>query len=241
MSSRRTVDLPGSPLRRAQMRLAAVALGAAALLAMGAWPVGAQVPAMPKSPVTINITDPAGDLQLTRSAIDEYQKKHPELLSKINIVMATAPELPGKLKAMQGAGRSDIDLVLTGTDFLAAGIEQGLLTKILPDYAAKFPNLVSNYQPAAAKMQELAQDYGIVVTFMPAGPLLEYNPAKVKQAPTTPQELLAWCQAAPSSWGCLTSSATRTRRIRSTAGKRRGRTSRISIAASSITRLAPAP
>ena len=26
---------------------------------------------------------------------------------------------------MQGAGRSDIDLVLTGTDFLAAGIEQG--------------------------------------------------------------------------------------------------------------------
>ena len=34
---------------------------------------------------------------------------------------------------MQGAGRSDIDLVLTGTDFLAAGIEQGLLVKILPD------------------------------------------------------------------------------------------------------------
>ena len=30
---------------------------------------------------------------------------------------------PSKLKAMQGAGRSDIDLVLTGTDVLAAGIE----------------------------------------------------------------------------------------------------------------------
>jgi len=40
---------------------------------------------------------------------------------------------------MQGAGRADIDLVLTGTDFLAAGIEQGLLIKVLPDYAAKFP------------------------------------------------------------------------------------------------------
>jgi len=39
---------------------------------------------------------------------------------------------------MQGAGRSDIDLVLTGTDFLAAGIEQGVLMKILPDNAAKF-------------------------------------------------------------------------------------------------------
>ncbi len=35
-------------------------------------------------------------------------------------------------------------------------------------------------------MQELAQNQGIVVTFMPAGPLLEYNPAKVKQVPTTP-------------------------------------------------------
>jgi hypothetical protein len=40
---------------------------------------------------------------------------------------------------MQGAGRSDIDLVLTGTDFLAAGIEQGLLIKLLPEHAAKFP------------------------------------------------------------------------------------------------------
>ena len=197
MSSRKTVDRLESALRRMELRVAAVALGAAALLVMGAWPVGAQVPAMPKSPVTINISDPAGDLQLTRSAIDEYQKKHPELLSKINIVMATAPELPAKLKAMQAAGRTDIDLVLTGTDFLAAGIEQGLLTKLLPTYSAKFPNLTANYQPAAAKMQELAGDYGITVVFMPAGPLLEYNPAKVKQVPTTPQELLAWCKANP--------------------------------------------
>ena len=56
---------------------------------------------------------------------------------------------------------------------------------------------MANYQPAAAKMQELAGDYGIEVTFMPAGPLLEYNPDKVKQVPTTPQELLAWCKANP--------------------------------------------
>jgi putative spermidine/putrescine transport system substrate-binding protein len=46
-------------------------------------------------------------------------------------------------------------------------------------------------------MQKLAQDQGIVVTFMPAGPLLEYNPAKVKTPPTTPAELLAWCKANP--------------------------------------------
>jgi len=186
-----TSSKPFAP-RRIVLRsvAAALALGVAAS-------VGAQVPPLPKSPVTLNISDPAGDLALTQAAIDLYQKKHPELLSKVNIVRATAPELPGKLKAMQAANRSDIDLVLTGTDFLAAGIEQGLLVKILPDYAAKFPNLTQNYQPAAAKMQELAQGYGVEVTFMPAGPLLEYNPAKVKQPPTTPQELLAWCKSNP--------------------------------------------
>jgi putative spermidine/putrescine transport system substrate-binding protein len=155
------------------------------------------VPAMPKSPVTLNIVDVAGNLALTQDAIDLYVKKHPELVSKVTYTKAPAPELPGKLKAMQGAGRSDIDLVLTGTDVLAAGIEQSVLMKLLPEYAAKFPNLVANYQAPAAKMQELAQDYGITVVFTPAGPLLEYNPDKVKQAPTTPAELLAWCKANP--------------------------------------------
>jgi len=180
--------------RRVARTLTTVAVAVAASLWLGAGNALAQAP---KEPVTINISDPAGNLALTQAAIEQYQKKHPEMISKINIVRATAPELPGKLKAMQGAGRSDIDLVLTGTDFLAAGIEQGLLTKLLPDYASKFPNLATNYQPAAGKMQELAQNYGIVVTFMPAGPLLEYNPAKVKQVPTTPQELLTWCKANP--------------------------------------------
>ncbi|MHB8495425.1 MAG: extracellular solute-binding protein [Casimicrobiaceae bacterium] len=166
-------------------------------LALGSTAAMAQVPALPKGPVTINIVDVAGNLALTQDAIDAYQKSHPNLVSKFNFTKAPAPELPGKLKAMQAAGRSDIDMVLTGTDFLAAGIEQGVLMKILPADASKFPNLMANYQPAAAKMQELAGDYGIEVTFMPAGPLIEYNPATVKDVPTTPAELLAWCKAHP--------------------------------------------
>jgi putative spermidine/putrescine transport system substrate-binding protein len=150
-----------------------------------------------QTPVSINVVDVAGNLALTQDAIQNFANKNPKLISKVSFTKAPAPELPGKLKAMQGAGRSDIDLVLTGTDFLAAGIEQGLLVKILPDHSAKFPGLMANYQPAAAKMQELAGNYGIDVAFMPAGPLLEYNPDKVKQVPTTPQELLAWCKANP--------------------------------------------
>ena len=180
--------------RRVVRRLSAVALATAAVFAVGAGNVSAQAP---KSPVTINVVDVAGNLALTQDAMQNFATKNPNLVAKINFTKAPAPELPGKLKAMQGANRSDIDLVLTGTDFLAAGIEQGLLEQILPAHASKFPNLMGNYQPAAAKMQELAGNYGIEVAFMPAGPLLEYNPDKVKQAPTTPHELLAWCKANP--------------------------------------------
>ena len=176
--------------RRAAQRITAVAIATAALFTLGAGRAAA-------APVTINVVDVAGNLALTQDAIQHFVDKNPKLISKVNFTKAPAPELPGKLKAMQAAGRSDIDLVLTGTDFLAAGIDQGLLLKILPDHAAKFPNLIQNYQPAAAKMQELAGNYGIEVAFMPAGPLVEYNPDKVKQVPTTPQELLAWCKANP--------------------------------------------
>jgi len=180
--------------RRAARKVASVAVAIGAMFALGPGSAFAQAP---KSPVTINVVDVAGNLALTQDAMQNFASKNPNLVAKINFTKAPSPELPGKLKAMQGANRSDIDLVLTGTDFLAAGIEQGLLEKILPAHAARFPNLIANYQPAAAKMQELAGDYGIEVAFMPAGPLLEYNPDKVKQVPTTPQELLAWCKSNP--------------------------------------------
>ena len=170
------------------------ALGA---LAAALAAVGLAAAPLASAQVTINVVDPAGNLALTQDALELYAKKNPTKIAKFNFIKAPAPEIPGKLKAMQGAGRSDYDLILTGTDVLAAGIEQGLLMKILPDHASKFPGLMGNYLPAAAKMQELAGDYGIAVTFMPAGPLLEYNPAKVKQVPTTPAELLAWCKANP--------------------------------------------
>ena len=157
----------------------------------------AQAPPPPKTPITISVVDVAGDLALTQGAIEAYQAKHPDLVSKVTFTKAPAPELPAKLKAMQAAGRSDIDLVLTGVVALSAGIDQGLWTKVIPDHAAKFPNVMDNYIPAAKKMQDLAQGEALVVTFMPAGPLLEYNPEKVKQVPTTPAELLAWCKANP--------------------------------------------
>ena len=148
-----------------------------------------------KSPVVVNVTDVGGALALLQDAIEAYKSKNPQLVSRFTFTKAPAPELPGKLKAMQAANRTDIDLVLGGLDILSAGIEQNLWTPILPQHADKFPNVLDNYLPAARKMQELAKNQALAVVFMPAGPLLEYNPDKVKPPPTTPPQLLAWCKA----------------------------------------------
>jgi len=147
--------------------------------------------------ISINIVDVAGNLALTQKGFEAFKAKYPDLVSNITFTNAPAPQLPGKIKAMQAAGRSDIDLVLTGTDALAAGIQQGLWTKLLPDQSSAFPGVLDKYAPGPRKMQELAQGYGLEVTYMPAGPLLEYNPAKVTDVPKTPAQLLAWCKAHP--------------------------------------------
>ncbi|MBR8212527.1 extracellular solute-binding protein [Burkholderia cenocepacia] len=149
------------------------------------------------APVSLNIVDVAGNLQLTQKAIEAFKEKNPTLVANVTFTNAPAPQLPGKIKAMQAAGRSDIDLVLTGTDALAAGIEQNLWQKLLPDNAAAFPGVLDKYAPGPRKMQDLAQGFGLEVTYMPAGPLLEYNPAKVSDPPKTPDQLLAWCKAHP--------------------------------------------
>ncbi|KAB0681083.1 ABC transporter substrate-binding protein [Burkholderia territorii] len=149
------------------------------------------------APVSLNVVDVAGNLQLTQKAIEAFREKNPNLVSNVTFTNAPAPQLPGKIKAMQAAGRADIDLVLTGTDALAAGIEQNLWLKLLPDSAGAFPGVLDRYAPGPRKMQDLAQGFGLEVTYMPAGPLLEYNPAKVSDPPKTPEQLLAWCKAHP--------------------------------------------
>jgi putative spermidine/putrescine transport system substrate-binding protein len=156
----------------------------------------AGVPDKPAKPVVLNILDVAGNLQLTQGMIDEFVSKNPGVISKVTYSKAPAPDLVGKIKAQQGAGRVDIGLVLTGVDGMAAGTEQGLWEQLLPTYSARLSNM-SGYLEPAAKMQALAGDYGVVVTYYPSGPLLEYMPAKVATPPTSPQELLAYAKANP--------------------------------------------
>jgi putative spermidine/putrescine transport system substrate-binding protein len=151
----------------------------------------------PSAPVTLNIVDVAGNLALTQRAIEAYRAKNPKLVSKISFAKAPAPELPGKIKAQQDANRVDIDGVLTGIDALSAGVDQKLWTVLLPDFAASLPNLDEIYLPGARAMQGLASNQGVCIVFCPAGPVMEYMPARVKQVPSSAEELLAWAKANP--------------------------------------------
>ncbi|HWX56904.1 extracellular solute-binding protein [Bradyrhizobium sp.] len=157
----------------------------------------ADSPPLPSSPVSLNIVDVAGNLALTQKAIEAYRAKNPKLVSKITFTKAPAPELPGKIKAQQDAGRVDIDGVLTGIDALSAGVDQKLWIPTVTENADRLPKLDDIYQPGARAMQGLAANQGVCIVFCPAGPVMEYMPDKVKQVPATAEELLAWAKANP--------------------------------------------
>lgn len=172
--------------------------GLTATVAMGGSGARAAVPAMPRSPVVISVIDVGGALALMQKAFENYAAANPNLVSRIVFVKAPAPELASKIKAQQNAGRSDLDLILTGSDGLAAGLEQNLWLKLLPDFAEKFPKLEENYEPAALALHKAQGDgFGVVVNYYPSGPLIEYAPERVKTVPTTAEELLAWAKANP--------------------------------------------
>ncbi len=186
-----------SPLHRSLPRRAVVG-GLAASAVAGVLPARAALPALPASPAAITVIDVAGALALHQRAFEDYRTANPKLVSRITFVKAPAPELAGKVKAQEDAGRADIDLVLTASDGLSAGLALGLWQTLLPDYAEKFPNLEQNYEPAALNLHRVqGAGYGVVCSYYPSGPLLEYMPDRVKQAPGTAEELLAWARANP--------------------------------------------
>lgn len=149
----------------------------------------------PSAPVVLNILDVAGNLALTQPAIEAFATAHPKIVSNITYSTGTAPDLAGKIQAEQQAGNVQTNLVLTGTDGLADGIQQNLWQDVDSYYDQFFPNLMANYQPAAASMATLAQNKGIELVWYPSGPLIEYNPATVKTVPDTTAALLAWAKA----------------------------------------------
>ena len=194
--------------RRTLLGSAGLAVGAAAVspllsacgapsTAAGTSSPAASLAATPKSPVTLNILDVAGNLALTKPAIEAFKSAHPEIVANVTYTTGTAPDVPAKLKSEQAGGNVQTSLVLTGTDALASGITDGLYINLKSYYDQFFPGLMTNYQTAAANMATLAQDQGIEIVWYPSGPLIEYNPAVVKTVPSTTDELLSWAQANP--------------------------------------------
>lgn len=171
-------------------RFIGAAAGAAGFAALGG-SAFAQL-ALPKSAVTLNVMDATGDLALTQKVFENYRKLKPNLVSRFTFTKAPQPELPGKIKAQQAANRVDIELVLTSYDGMSIGSEQNLWVQLLPTYASALPKLDDIYLDGARKIQTQTKGNGIVVTYSPYGPVLEYMPDRVKNVPTTAEELLAW-------------------------------------------------
>lgn len=168
--------------------------GGPALLAAGS--ARAQAPA---APVTLNIMDVAGALQIDRPGIDRFRTRFPNLLSRYNVQLAPSPELAGKLKAQQLAGKVDIDFVLLGLGPLSDGITQNVWTQLYPDHADVLPDLNKILIPGAKLMQDnFGRGFGVEVSYTPSGPLFEYIAERTgPSVPKTADELLAWARAHP--------------------------------------------
>jgi putative spermidine/putrescine transport system substrate-binding protein len=161
---------------------------------------GDEIPAKPSAPVTLNILDVAGNQKLTGPMVDEFVKKHSDIISAVTWESAGAPDLVGTIKPQVDSKNISVDLVMTGTDGLSAGIGQNLWIPLVKDYGDRLSNM-KNYIDPAQKMQDLADGFGVVTTYYPSGPLLQYNPKIVKDVPSTPAELLAWAKANPNKFG----------------------------------------
>ena len=170
--------------------------GTAALAASGA--ARAQPAALPTAPVVLNVMDVAGALQIDRPGIERFRDQNPKLLSRFNVQLAPSPELAGKLKAQQAAGKVDIDFVLLGLGPLSDGITQGVWTPLLPTYADVLPDLGKILVPGARMLQDnFGKGFGVEVSYTPSGPLFEYMPDRVQAVPKTAADLLQWARAHP--------------------------------------------
>src|SRR5271167_4831773 len=134
MNGRCDVTNDGQGLSRRKFLIGAgvAAAGAGLLPGMQGIALGASaaLPPMPTRPLDLTIIDVAGQLQLTKAIIDDYAKAHAQYVGRVDYETATAPELPAKIKAQQQANQVQIDMVLTGSDALSAGVVQGIWTTL---------------------------------------------------------------------------------------------------------------
>jgi putative spermidine/putrescine transport system substrate-binding protein len=153
-------------------------------------------PALPKKPITLNVIDAGGDLQLSQAAIDAFVHAHPNLVRHVTYSKSTGPELAGKIQAQQRAGRAQYNVVVAGYGEIANGVQLGLWQRVFPNFSRALGDVQSKYLDGAKKMARQIDGYALETFYNPNGPVLLYNP-KLGTAPNTPQALLAWAKAHP--------------------------------------------
>lgn len=152
----------------------------------------------PSHAIVLQVVDAGGYSSQLQPMLNAYAKAHPDKVSKVVYPpRIQAPQLPGKLKAEEDSGNIQDTLVISGYDGVASVTQQGLVDQLTPAHNDKFPNLDSNYLPAAKAYTDLAGGYALVWAYTPSGPVFEYDPAKVTNPPTTIAELQAWIKAHP--------------------------------------------
>lgn len=148
-------------------------------------------------PITLNIIDVSGSMQLVGDSIEQFKAANPGLIGDVVIKTSTSVEVPSLLKAQILAEDVQTDLVFTGIDGLSTCIKRDVIEKIMPTYSNSFPNLESNYSTTAKDTYDLANGYALTYVFSPSGPMFTYNPDTVQNVPKTPDELLAFVKANP--------------------------------------------
>lgn len=149
------------------------------------------------NPITLNIIDVSGSMQLVGDAINQFKSANPGLISNIVVKKSSALEVPSLLKAEILSEDVQTDLIFTGIDGISTCIDRDVIEKIMPAYSSSFPNLEGNYNDGAKATYDLAKGYGITYVYSPSGPMFSYNPDKIPNVPKTPDELLAFAKANP--------------------------------------------
>ncbi|MBK1811837.1 extracellular solute-binding protein [Clostridium sp. YIM B02505] len=148
-----------------------------------------------EKPITLDIMDISGTMQLVGDAIDQFKAANPGLISEVVVKKASVLEAPSLLKSQILAEDMQTDLIFTGIDGLSNAIDRDVIEKIMPNYSSSFPELENNYSDGAKATYKLVNGYGITYVFSPSGPLFTYNPDNVPNVPKTPEELLAFAKA----------------------------------------------
>ena len=121
-------------------------------------------PAMPSAPVSFNVIDVAGQLQLTQGG-DGGLRQGPPQAGVEDLLLGgagarAARQAEGPAGRRPGGHRPGADRQRRA---LSAGVDQKLWIPIVTDYAAVLPNRQDIYLPGALKMQALAQNQGYCV------------------------------------------------------------------------------